>query len=38
MIASAEDHDVESAVLAVGSIWRQVARAVDDLGDDVIST
>lgn len=36
VIASAEDHDVESAVSAVGSIWRQVTRAVDDLGSDVL--
>jgi DNA-binding GntR family transcriptional regulator len=37
VIASAEDRDVESAVSAVGSIWRQVTRAVDDLGADVLS-
>ena len=36
VIASAEDRDVESAVTAVGSIWRQIARAVDELGDDVL--
>lgn len=36
VIASAEDRDVESAVVAIGSIWRQVERAVEGLGDDVI--
>lgn len=36
VLASAEDHDVESAVTAVNSIWRQVERAVESLGDDVI--
>lgn len=36
VLASAEDHDVESAVVAVNSIWRQVERAVDALGGDVI--
>lgn len=34
VLASAEDRDVESAVVAVGSVWRQVSRAVEDLGDD----
>ncbi len=38
VLASAEDRDVESAVTAVGSIWRQVARAVDDLGADVLGS
>jgi DNA-binding GntR family transcriptional regulator len=38
VLASAEDHDVESVVVAIGSIWRQVERAVDALGDDVIDT
>lgn len=37
VIASAEDRDVESAVAAVGSVWRQVARAVEDLGDDLFA-
>lgn len=36
VLASAEDRDVESAVTAVGSIWRQVARAVEELGTDVL--
>lgn len=36
VIASAEDRDVESAVSSVGSIWRQVTRAVDDLGAGVL--
>ena len=36
VIASADDCDVESAVAAVGSIWSQVARAVDELGPDVL--
>jgi DNA-binding GntR family transcriptional regulator len=38
VLASAEDLDVESAVVAVTSIWRQVERAVDALGDDVIES
>lgn len=38
VLASAEDHDAESAVIAVTSIWRQVERAVDALGDDVIES
>ena len=38
VLASAEDHDAESAVVAVGSIWRQVERGVESLGDDVISS
>ncbi len=38
VLASADDRDVESAVAAVGSIWRQVTRAVDELGDGVLGT
>lgn len=38
VLASADDRDAESAVAAVGSIWRQVERAVESLGDDVIGT
>ena len=38
VIASAEDQDVESAVVAISSIWRQVERGVESLGDDVISS
>ncbi|WP_051551903.1 GntR family transcriptional regulator [Nocardioides sp. URHA0020] len=36
VLASAEDRDVESAVVALRSIWRQVERAVEDVDDDVI--
>lgn len=36
IVASAGDRDVESAVLATGSVWSQVARLVDELGPDVI--
>ncbi len=36
LVASAEDHDLESAVLAVSSVWSQVSRLVDDLGRDVL--
>ena len=36
ILASVDDRDVESAVAAVGSIWRQVSRAVDELGADVL--
>lgn len=38
VLASAEDADVESAVAAVTSIWRQVERAVEALGDDTIGS
>ena len=38
VLASAEDRDVESAVVAVGSIWRQVTRAVEDIGADVLGS
>jgi DNA-binding GntR family transcriptional regulator len=36
VLASAEDRDAESAVAAARSIWGQVGRAVEDLGDDVL--
>ena len=36
LLASMEDRDVESAVVALGSIWAQVARLVDDVGSDVL--
>lgn len=38
LVASAEDRDASSAVVAVGSIWAQVARLVDDLGSDVLGS
>lgn len=38
VLASAEDRDVESAVTAVGSVWRQVSRAVEELGDERFET
>jgi DNA-binding GntR family transcriptional regulator len=38
VLASADDRDVESAVVAVNSIWRQVERAVEALGDDIIDS
>ncbi len=34
VVASAEDGDAQSALLAVRSVWRQVSRAVEDLPDD----
>lgn len=34
--SSARDGDVESAVAAMTSVWRQVERSVEDLGDDVL--
>lgn len=34
LVASAGDRDGESAVAATRSVWRQVARAVEDLGDE----
>ena len=36
VVASAEDRDVDSVIVAVSSVWRQVARLVDDLGPDVL--
>lgn len=38
LVASAEDRDVESAVVALGSVWAQVGRLVDDLGPDVLGS
>ena len=38
VLASAEDADVESAVAAVTSIWRQVERAVEALDDGTIGS
>ncbi|NPC98003.1 GntR family transcriptional regulator [Nocardioides sp. zg-DK7169] len=34
VVAAAADRDAESAVTAARSVWRQVTRAVEDLGDD----
>lgn len=38
LVASAQDRDIESAVVALASIWAQVARLVDDLGSDVLGS
>lgn len=38
LLASMEDRDVDSAVVALGSIWAQVGRLVDDLGSDVLGS
>lgn len=34
IVAAAGDRDAESAVTAARSVWRQVTRAVEELGDD----
>ena len=38
LLASAQDADVDSAVVALGSIWAQVTRLVDDLGPDALGS